>query len=149
MSYIIFMYKNMLQELQNEFRLVRARFAVRWTLAAPSLQPCPAFIAELSICLHFPAAVGGMVVFMPLFITALVAARMDGFGPAIHQVMRRLRLSRMTAADWLWALIAAVAILVLTVAVMAGANALLTLAGLPPLQTTPPFLHFDPLVGRE
>jgi hypothetical protein len=69
MSYIIFMYKNMLQELQNEFRLVRARFAVLRTLAAPSLQPCPAFMAELLVCLRFPAAVGGMVVFMPLFIT--------------------------------------------------------------------------------
>ncbi len=69
MSYIIFMYKNMLQELQNEFRLVRARFAVRWTLAALSLQPCPAFIAELLVCLHFLAAVGGMVVFIPLIIT--------------------------------------------------------------------------------
>lgn len=69
MSYIIFMRKNMLQELQNEFRLVRARFAVRWTLAAPSLQPGPAFIAELLVCLHFLATFGGMVVFMPLFIT--------------------------------------------------------------------------------
>ena len=94
-------------------------------------------------------AVGGVVVFIPLFITALVAARMDGFGTSINQVMRRLRLSRMTAADWLWALIATVLILVLTMAVMAAANALLTVFGLPPLQTSPPFLHFDPLVGGQ
>jgi hypothetical protein len=67
---------------------------------------------------------------------------MDGSGPAIHQVLRRLRLSRMTAADWLWALIATAAILVLTAAVMPGANALLTLAGLLPLRdhsTVPAF----------
>lgn len=138
MSHIIFMYKNMLQELQNEFRLVRARFAVRWTLAAPSLQPCPAFIAELLVCLHFLAAVGGMVVFILLFITVSGGCSNGRLWSChIHQVLRRLRLSRMTASDWLWALIATVAILVLTVAVMAGANALLTLAGLHPLQTTP------------
>jgi len=44
---------------------------------------------------------------------------MDGFGTPINQVMRRLRLNRMTAADWLWALIATVVILVLTMAIMA------------------------------
>ena len=33
----------------------------------------------------------------------VVAARTDGSGPAIHQVLRGLRLSRMTTADWLWA----------------------------------------------
>ena len=66
---------------------------------------------------------------------------------SLHHCVRWLL--EWTASDWLWALIATVAILVLTVAVMAGANALLTLAGLPPLQTTPSFLHFDPLVGRQ
>ena len=60
-------------------------------------------MTELLICLHFFAAVGDLVVFMPLFITALVTARTDGSGSAIHQVLRRLRLSRMTTADWLWA----------------------------------------------
>lgn len=60
-------------------------------------------MTELLICLHFFAAVGELMEFMPLFITALVAARTDGSGPAIHQVLRSLRLSRMTTANWLWA----------------------------------------------
>ena len=60
-------------------------------------------MTKLLICLHFFAAVGDLVVFMPLFITALVAARTDGSGPSIHQVLRRLRLSKMTTGDWFWA----------------------------------------------
>ncbi|MCK5218236.1 hypothetical protein KAR10_01865, partial [bacterium] len=53
----------------------------------------PASMTELLICLHFFTAVRDLVVLMPLFITALVAARTDGSGPAIHQMLRRLRLS--------------------------------------------------------
>ena len=56
-------------------------------LGVPPLQLCPASMTELLICLHFFATVGDLVVFMPLFITASVAARTDGSGPAIHQVL--------------------------------------------------------------
>jgi hypothetical protein len=55
-------------------------------------------MTELFICFQFFAAVEDLVVFMPVFIAALLAARTDGSGPAIRRELRRLCLSMMTTA---------------------------------------------------
>lgn len=93
--------------------------------------------------------VGGLVVFIPLFVAALLAAQRDVSEPGLRQLFYRLRLKKMSLGDWLWSILATVAILLLTGIVMTVANAILAHLHMPPLQTSPPFLHFDPLVDRQ
>ena len=48
--------------------------------------------------------VGGIVVFFPLFVTAIVASRLEG-AKTFYAIRNRLRLKAMNRGDWLWTLV--------------------------------------------
>ena len=47
---------------------------------------------------------GGVLVFIPLFVAGIMAARREAASPTIKGIMERLRLKKMDRRDWLWAI---------------------------------------------
>ncbi len=45
---------------------------------------------------------GGIFIFIPLFIIAILGVHLDGFGSSFHTLRARLRLKPMNKGDWLW-----------------------------------------------
>ena len=85
---------------------------------------------------------GGILVFLPLFVGALVAARRDTAERPGTTVTSRLRLHRMNAGDLVWAG-AGIAVSLVLMGVIAGAAGTLW----PSFRAAPPFLEIHPL-GR-
>lgn len=90
-------------------------------------------------------ASSGLLVFLPMFCIAIYNASKETISPGPKSVMRRLWLTRPTSKDWLWAISGALVILIATAIIMyvsdLASRALLN----KPFQTSPPFMHFEPL----
>lgn len=101
---------------------------------------------------HFHPAmawfIGGSMVFVPLFMTAIILARKDGYG-TIPELTERFRMKRLSKRDWKYVLGSMMAIGSATGAIMGIAYLLHHEFGLPPPETTPPFMHFEPFAPSE
>lgn len=86
---------------------------------------------------------GGVCVFVPLFITAIVAFKREGYAFNLSAFKARFRLHRMTKADWIWTIGA-----IIVIGVGMGLITVLwdwlhkTTGFFHPLSTSPPFLEF-------
>lgn len=87
--------------------------------------------------------VGGTVVFVPLFITAIVASRREG-AKTFSTIRKRLRLKLINRGDWLWTLVGFIFIGV-TVGLIMFAGEWATEVGLiSNFNISPTFLDFEP-----
>ncbi len=92
--------------------------------------------------------VGGIVVFVPLFVTAIVASRLEG-AKAFHTIRIRLRLKAMNGGDWLWTLVGFI-IIGVTVGLIMFAGEWATKAGLiSGFNISPSFLEFEPFGASQ
>jgi membrane protease YdiL (CAAX protease family) len=88
--------------------------------------------------------VGGLGLFLPLLITALLILRQEGHRLNKQVWIERLRLIKMTGADWLWCIGALVVVGILSAAII---EVLKVFADEVSFQ--PPFMTFEPLTpGR-
>jgi membrane protease YdiL (CAAX protease family) len=90
---------------------------------------------------------GGLLLFIPLFVLAIMLFRKDGYDFDLKTMAVRFRLVRFARTDWLWLLGAVVAIMVLNGVIMAVWKLLSVRFCISPMDTSAPFLHFDPLRG--
>lgn len=90
---------------------------------------------------------GGLFLFVPLFVLAIMLFRKDGYDFDLMTLAARFRLVRLTRSDWLWFVGAVIAIMVLNGIIMAVWKLLSVRFGINPMDTSAPFLHFDPLRG--
>ena len=90
---------------------------------------------------------GGLFLFIPLFVLAIMLFRKDGYNFDMMTLAARFRLARLTKTDWLWFVGAVIAILLLNGIIMAVWQLLSARFGISPINTSAPFLHFDPLRG--
>jgi membrane protease YdiL (CAAX protease family) len=113
---------------------------------------CRVLISELSqnYQLH-PALswfIGGLLVFVPLFLLSFYFVWKDGFQTKA-EIFNRFRLRKMTSRDWKYSLISTVVIMFLTGAIMGISKFLYTSYGIPEIETTPSFMKFEPFQGTE
>ncbi len=92
---------------------------------------------------------GGVFLFIPLVIVAILCFKRDGYDFNLKVFAERFRLTGLTRTDWLWTLSALVIIMLLTGAIMFTWRLLSVHFGLRAMDTSAPFLHFDPLRGTE
>lgn len=92
--------------------------------------------------------IGGTMVFLPLFLLAFYLTRKDGFRTKA-EILSRMRLRKMSARDWKFALLSTLAIMALTGAIMGISKFLHTQFGIPEIETTPSFMQFEPFQGNE
>ncbi len=92
---------------------------------------------------------GGLFLFVPLFVLAILLFRNDKYDFDLRTLAVRFRLVRLTKADWLWLLGAVIVIMLLTGTVMGVRRFVSMQFGISPMDTSAPFLHFDPLQGAE
>jgi len=92
---------------------------------------------------------GGLFLFIPLFVLTLILYKSDKYDLDMKTLIMRFRLTELHRQDWIWSLCAFLLILILMGVIM-GLWKLLSLhLGLMPLDTTAPFLQFNPLRGAE
>ena len=91
---------------------------------------------------------GGTMVFLPLFLLAFYLTRKDGFRTKA-EIISRMRLRKMLARDWKFALLSTVAIMAITAAIMGISKFLYVQFGIPEIETTPSFMQFEPFQGNE
>ncbi|UCG55177.1 MAG: CPBP family intramembrane metalloprotease [Dehalococcoidia bacterium] len=93
--------------------------------------------------------VGGTVVFIPLFVTAIVASRHEG-AKTFYAIRKRLRLKAMNRGDWLWTLVGFIVIGV-TVGLIMFMGEWAVKAGLiSGFNISPTFLEFEPFgIGQR
>lgn len=93
--------------------------------------------------------IGGAVVFIALFILAIVLYKKDFHASSFKTMLSDLRFLKMTKRDWKYSLIGLLCIF-LAMGVVFGISQLLHIyVDIPLIQTDPPFLQFDPFVGIE
>ena len=92
--------------------------------------------------------IGGLLVFLPLFLLALYLTQKDGFRTK-SEIFNRLRLRKMSARDWKYTLISTVIIMMLTGAIMGISKFIHLQFGIPEIETTPSFMKFEPFQGNE
>ncbi len=92
--------------------------------------------------------IGGLLVFLPLFLLAFYLVRKDGY-KSKNDILRRLRLQKMSSRDWKFTLLSTLSILLLTGAIMGISKFLHTQFGIPEIETTPSFMEFEPFRGNE
>lgn len=92
--------------------------------------------------------VGGLITFVPLFITAIYLVRKDGFYTK-YEMYQRFRLRKMSGRDWKFTLIGLLLIFLATGLIMGISKLLYLKFGLPEIQTTPSFMKFEPFQGNE
>jgi membrane protease YdiL (CAAX protease family) len=92
--------------------------------------------------------IGGSMVFVPLFMAAIMLARKDGYG-TIPELTERFRLKRLSKRDWKYVFGSMIAIGVATGAIVGIDQVLYRLFGLPSLETTPSFMQFEPFAPSE
>lgn len=92
--------------------------------------------------------IGGLLIFLPLFLLAFYLARKDGFRTK-NEILGRLRLQKMSSRDWKFTLLSTLAILLLTGTIMGISKFLHTQFGIPEIETTPSFMDFEPFSGNE
>ncbi|PLX23889.1 MAG: CPBP family intramembrane metalloprotease [Marinilabiliales bacterium] len=92
--------------------------------------------------------IGASLVFIPIFILAIILAMKDGYITR-KQIFERFRLKKLSSRDWRYVVISSIIILVSTGAIMGFSKFLNIKFGISELQTTPPFLKFEAFVGKE
>jgi len=92
--------------------------------------------------------IGGLITFVPLFITAIFLVRHDGF-VSKDEIYQRFRLQKMSARDWKFALGGLLLIFVSTGLIMGISKLLYLHFGIHVIETTPSFMKFEPFQGSE
>lgn len=92
--------------------------------------------------------IGGLLVFLPLFLLAFYLVRNDGFRTNA-EILNRLRIKKMSSRDWKFTLLSTLTIMVLTGAIMGISKFLHIQFGIPEIETTPTFMKFEPFQGNE
>lgn len=92
---------------------------------------------------------GGLFLFIPLFALAILLFKKDRYDFNMKTFYSRFRLTRLTKTDWLWMLGGIVAIMFLTGAIMSVWRLLSLHLGVRVMDTSAPFLHFEPLRGSQ
>lgn len=92
--------------------------------------------------------IGGLIVFVPLFILAVALAHSDGYKTK-KDLFERLRLKKLSGRDWKYVVVSSLIIFTATGAIM-GVSKLLNLKfGIPEIETTPAFMKFETLTGNQ
>lgn len=92
---------------------------------------------------------GGVFLFVPLFFLAILLFKNDKYAFNLNDFVARFRLTRLTKMDWLWMLGGFIVILFLTGAIMFVWRLLSLHFGVRVMDTSAPFLHFEPLHGSQ
>lgn len=92
--------------------------------------------------------IGGLLVFLPLFLLAFYLVRNDGFRTNA-EILNRLRIKKMSSRDWKFTLLSTLTIMALTGAIMGISKFLHIQFGIPEIETTPTFMKFEPFQGNE
>jgi membrane protease YdiL (CAAX protease family) len=93
--------------------------------------------------------VGGTVVFFPLFVTAIVASRLEG-AKTFSAIGIRLRLKAMGRGDWWWTLVGFIVIGITVGLIMFAGEWAAEMGLISSFNTSPPFLEFEPFgVGQH
>ncbi|MBN2546997.1 MAG: CPBP family intramembrane metalloprotease [Spirochaetes bacterium] len=93
--------------------------------------------------------IGGIFVFLPLFITALVLVYFDHKTFDFKFVLARLRIKRITKKDFFYILFGLILIFMFTGFIMFISKIFNIYFKIPLIKTNPPFMEFDPLTGYE
>jgi len=92
---------------------------------------------------------GGYIIFILLFILALVLYWLENRNLKVALILERFRIKRLTKKDLKWAVGSTVMILLLTGLIMLLSRLIAAKYGLPELETTPPFMRFEVLTGYQ
>lgn len=92
---------------------------------------------------------GGLFLFLPLFLLAILLFKRDGYDCNLTTIATRFRLVRLNKTDWRWLFGGLIAIILVTGIVMGAWRLLSIWFGVSPINTSAPFLHFEPLKGAE
>jgi membrane protease YdiL (CAAX protease family) len=92
--------------------------------------------------------IGGLIVFIPLFILAIVFTRRDGY-QSNSAVYKRLRLKKLIKRDWLYVAGSSIIIFMFTGLIMGISQFLHARFGIPLIDTNPSFMKFEPFEGSE
>lgn len=92
---------------------------------------------------------GGFFLFVPLFVLSIILFKHDKYDFNKTTFFERFRLTRLNRLDWFWALLSLCAILASMAVIMLLWRLLSSRYGITPLDTSAPFMEFDPLRGVE
>jgi membrane protease YdiL (CAAX protease family) len=92
---------------------------------------------------------GGLFLFIPLFVLSIILFKIDKYDLNMTTFVTRFRLTKLNKEDWIWTLSALFAIFASMGMIMYAWRLLSCQFGVAPLNTTTPFLKFDPLRGNE
>lgn len=91
----------------------------------------------------------GYLVFLPLFIAAILLVKRETGNITWHVLLERLRIKKLTKNDVRWTIGSTILILVVTGLIMAVSKELSAVFGIHELQTTPSFMQIGVLHGHE
>lgn len=91
---------------------------------------------------------GGLLVFFPLFLLAIYLVWKEGCLTK-SEMISRLRLRKLSASDWKYAIVSTLAIMLLTGLIMGVSKWLNLTFGISEIEPTPSFMQFEPFVGCE
>ena len=92
---------------------------------------------------------GGLFLFLPLFVLAILLFKRDGYDCTLTTMAARFRLVRLNKKDWHWLFGGLISIMIVTGIIMVTWMMLSKWFGINPVDTSAPFLHFEPLKGME
>jgi len=92
---------------------------------------------------------GGLFLFVPLFVLAIILYKVDKYDFNVVTFAARFRLTTLNKKDWFLTLVALLAIFALMGLIMLTWRLLSYQFGVVPLDTSAPFLEFDPLKDNE
>lgn len=92
---------------------------------------------------------GGYLIFITLFVLALVMYKLENRKMKIKLILERFRIKKLSKNDLKWTVISAVSILLLTALIMLLSQLISIKFGVPELKTTPPFMQFQVLSGVQ
>ncbi|HBV88296.1 MAG TPA: CPBP family intramembrane metalloprotease [Desulfosporosinus sp.] len=109
----------------------------------------PYLVKDLNLHPALGWFIGGYIVFVPLFILALIFYRREGNEFRIRLILDRLRIKRLSKNDWKWTITSSIVILISTGLIMFTSKILSEGFGFRELETTPSFMEFQALQGFE
>jgi len=92
---------------------------------------------------------GGLLLFAPLFILAIILYKYDYHAVSKETFIERFRLYPLNKKDWGWTAISIGVILLLTLLIIITWNLLSGVIGFREINMSNPFLKFSPLKGKE
>lgn len=92
--------------------------------------------------------IGGLLIFVSLFILAVYLTRKDGFRSK-KELMERLRLKKLSGRDWKYVIFSTLSIFLLMGMIMGISRFLFVKYGIHELETTPSFMKFEVLTGKQ